>query len=460
MSIVTLQLGQFGNQLGYEFFNTVLDDIYCFHGKNTLRKKLAATNKYNYEDAAFESFFYATSDLPLARAVMIDTEAKVVDDVFTKAKMSKLWSYDPKCCIRKKRGSGNNWALGYCMDGDQVLLEEIMDSVQRQVEYCDRFSGFLLLMSLAGGTGSGLGTRCTEELRDRYPNSQIINEVVWPYSNGEVIVQDYNTILTLSHLYKASTGLIILENDKLHEICTRLLKIKNVGFHHINRVIAHKLAGVLLPSTCLQNQHSKRNDYAGINIFGEIGEHLCSHTDYKLLNIIDIPQIPDHSFDYTNYNWHGLLKHLHQMLIANAFMEESKYTHIELAKLSSGLPVHSDVMVNKSIANMLVIRGTEIDKADIGAFRDSRLYVNWMPNSSGLATRVNSRPYNKYEKSAFLLSNSQFCIPTINNVTEKAWNMFANRAYIHQYISNGISEDDFIDSFATAEQIITNYNKL
>lgn len=64
-----------------------------------------------------------------------------------------------------------------------------------------------------------------------------------------------------------------------------------------------------------------------MNILGEIGEHLCSHADYKLLNIIDIPQIPDHSFDYTNYNWHGLLKHLHQMLIANAAMEESTLVH-------------------------------------------------------------------------------------------------------------------------------------
>lgn len=83
-----------------------------------------------------------------------------------------------------------------------------------------------------------------------------------------------------------------------------------------------------------------------------------------------------------------------------------------------------------------------------------------MPNSAAFTTRINGRPYNKYEKSAFLLSNSQFCIPTINSVTEKAWNMFANRAYVHQYVSNGISEDDFVDSFATVEQVIANYKKL
>ena len=86
MSTVTLQLGQFGNQLGYEFFKTALDDIYCLNGPNIGKKLPVTDSKYHYEDAAFEAFFYTPSNLPLARAVMIDTEAKVVDDIFSKVK--------------------------------------------------------------------------------------------------------------------------------------------------------------------------------------------------------------------------------------------------------------------------------------------------------------------------------------------------------------------------------------
>lgn len=48
-----------------------------------------------------------------------------------------------------------------------------------QVERCDRFGGFLLLQSLAGGTGSGLGTYLAEQLRDEYPKHTMLNHCIW-----------------------------------------------------------------------------------------------------------------------------------------------------------------------------------------------------------------------------------------------------------------------------------------
>lgn len=59
-------------------------------------------------------------------------------------------------------------------------------------------------MSLAGGTGSGLGTYVTELLRDIYPRAFLINEVVAPFKTGEVILQSYNSLLTMAHLYEVS----------------------------------------------------------------------------------------------------------------------------------------------------------------------------------------------------------------------------------------------------------------
>jgi tubulin delta len=45
-----------------------------------------------------------------------------------------------------------------------------------------------VLNSLAGGTGSGLGAHLIERMRDDFPKSIIFNTVIWPYSNGEVIL--------------------------------------------------------------------------------------------------------------------------------------------------------------------------------------------------------------------------------------------------------------------------------
>lgn len=38
--------------------------------------------------------------------------------------------------------------------------------------------------------------------------------------------------------------------------------------------------------------------------------------------------------------------------------------------------------------------------------------------------------------------------------------MFNARAYLHQYEKFGLSEDDFIDSFAVVEQMAADYSRL
>jgi hypothetical protein len=48
-----------------------------------------------------------------------------------------------------------------------------------QVERCDSFGGFLLLQSVAGGTGSGLGTFLAEELREEYPQDFLLSHCIW-----------------------------------------------------------------------------------------------------------------------------------------------------------------------------------------------------------------------------------------------------------------------------------------
>lgn len=62
----------------------------------------------------------------------------------------------------------------------------VEDLVRREVERCDKLSGFVAVMSVAGGTGSGVGTYLTQCLRDAFPKSFILNHLTWPYGTGEV----------------------------------------------------------------------------------------------------------------------------------------------------------------------------------------------------------------------------------------------------------------------------------
>uniref|UniRef100_A0A803Y8B3 Tubulin delta chain n=1 Tax=Meleagris gallopavo TaxID=9103 RepID=A0A803Y8B3_MELGA len=406
MSIVAVQLGQCGNQIGQEVFNTICGDVRGTHGLCSKKENEA------YHDACTERFFSeAESGVPVARAVLVDMEPKVISQTLSIAARSGHWKYNDQSHFCQKQGSGNNWANGYSVHGPRNK-EVIMNLVRKEVEKCDRLSGFFTIMSMAGGTGSGLGAFVTQCLRDAFPTSFILNHVIWPYGTGEVIVQNYNSVLTLSHLYQSSDALLVHENDVIHKICAQLMHIKQISFRDVNQVIAHQLGSVFQPAhTAEASLHYSRNP------LGDLMETLVPHPEFKMLGLRNIPQMPENSLAYSTFSWHGLLKHLRQMLIANAKMEE-------------------------------------------GSFRDPSLYTSWLNPQDAFNEWKTPRAFNKYEKSASLVSNSQFLLKPLDNVVGKAWNMFASKAYVHQYTKFGIEEEDFLDSFTALEQVISSYTNL
>ncbi|KAL0973268.1 hypothetical protein UPYG_G00201240 [Umbra pygmaea] len=446
MSIVTVQLGQCGNQVGQELFEVISNDA-------------DATQRNVYSNYSLEQFFNENANGDrVARAVLIDMEPKVISQSVAKAAKSGKWRYGEHSHFCQKQGSGNNWANGYCVHGPRHE-ELVVDLVRKEVERCDRLTGIMAMMSVAGGTGSGVGTYITQCLRDAYPNSFILNHLTWPYGTGEVIVQNYNSVLTLSHLYQLSDAILVHENDTVHKICARLMNIKNISFGDINKVIAHQLGSVLQPALTGDSQGVYNK-----NPIGELMSGLVCHPEYKLLSVCNIPQVSSSSLVYSVFTWPGLLKHLRQMLIANAKMEEGIDWQVQAPCLKPRLvekaKSHRGKGYNTSLANLLILRGKDVFSAETGGFQDPSLYSHWLSADEAFSLWKTPVSFNKYEKSATLVSNSQALLQPLDYMVGKAWNMFASRAYIHQYTKYGISEEDFLDSFTSLEQVISSYSQL
>ena len=108
-------------------------------------------------------------------------------------------------------------------------------------------------------------------------------QVVWPYSSGEVIVQNYNAVLSLAHLYQSADVVFAVENDTIHSICTRLLAIPKVSFSNINQVIARQLALSLAPA-CADNSHMLIHSHIGeadqLFCISEITNYLSAGNSY------------------------------------------------------------------------------------------------------------------------------------------------------------------------------------
>uniref|UniRef100_A0A8C6FQV8 Tubulin delta chain n=1 Tax=Moschus moschiferus TaxID=68415 RepID=A0A8C6FQV8_MOSMO len=398
MSIVTVQLGQCGNQIGFEVFDALFNDSHCPRGLCSKRENEA------YQASCKERFFSEEENgVLVARAVLVDMEPKVINQTLSKAAHSGLWKYGQHSCFCQKQGSGNNWAYGYSVHGPRHE-ESIMNLIRKEVEKCDSLSGFFIIMSMAGGTGSGLGAFVTQNLQDQYSSALKMNQIIWPYGNGEVIVQNYNSILTLSHLYRSSDALLVHENDAVHKICAKLMNIKQISFCDINQVLAHQLGSVFQPTYSGEGSFHYRRNPLGID-------------------------------------W-------------------------QVRPPLSGLPPLGNMSVNKetrfntSIANLVILRGKDVHSADVGAFKDPALYTSWLEPVHAFSVWKTQRAFRKYEKSAALVSNSQSLVKPLDMIVGKAWNMFASRAYLHQYTKFGIEEEDFLDSFMLLEQVIASYCNL
>ncbi|XP_054858058.1 tubulin delta chain isoform X2 [Eublepharis macularius] len=436
MSVITIQLGQCGNQVGREVFHAISKDLHSTHGLCSRKENDA------YQAASKERFFsQEETGVPAARAVLVDMEPKVIGQTLSMALKSGSWKYDDQSHFCQKQGSGNNWANGYCVHGPKHK-EVIMDLVQKEAEKCDRLSGFLTLLSMAGGTGSGLGAFVTESLRDAYPTLFLLNHVIWPYGLGET-----------------SDALLVHENDAIHKICAQLMNIKQISFQDVNQVIAHQLGSIFQPaySSDGASQYSR-------SPLGDLMEALVPHPEFKMLGLRNIPQMSENSLAFSTFAWPGLLKHLRQMLIANAKMEEG--IDWQVRPPLPGLPPSQKQSLNRtahfntSIANLITLRGKDVQTADLGGFRDPALYTSWLSVQDALAVWKTPRAFNKYEKSASLVSNSQFLLKPLDGVVAKAWKMFASKAYVHRYTKFGIEEEDFLDCFTTLEQVIASYSSL
>ena len=184
MSTVFLHVGQCGNQLGQAVWEEACSSRWS--GGSKLTSLTSATTGRTPSLQSSHSSASRPSPRPVATSakprvspapryvpltlidgtipcVLVDTEPKVIRQCLDRRHGSAVLAHrvQEEFCITDKTGRGNNWAYGYYGrrregGGGEDLLGRVCEAVRKMVERCDRFSGFLMLHSIAGGTGSGI----------------------------------------------------------------------------------------------------------------------------------------------------------------------------------------------------------------------------------------------------------------------------------------------------------------
>ena len=97
MSCIVLQLGQCGNQVGQHVFDTLIEDNLLHHPS----ANASNANRSSIDDyirTSLDRFFIQHEQKLTARALVIDTELKVIDQLMNgTSQANRQWRYEKKC---------------------------------------------------------------------------------------------------------------------------------------------------------------------------------------------------------------------------------------------------------------------------------------------------------------------------------------------------------------------------
>lgn len=261
--IISLQAGQAGNQIGSEFWKKLCAE----HGispsgvvedwattgatssvgpspnqahfpSNPLQGGLTGGNGNNVGDRKDVFFYQADDDHYVPRALLIDTEPRVINAIRS-SPFKDLYNSENIWLSPSGGGAGNNWAKGHHL-GEEAH-EELMELINREADGSDSLEGFMMTHSIAGGTGSGLGSFLLERLSDRFPKKVIQTYSVFP-GDGDVVVQPYNNLLAAKRLINNADSVIMVDNLALHKLVEENMEMQEASFRQTNQLVSTVMA--------------------------------------------------------------------------------------------------------------------------------------------------------------------------------------------------------------------------
>ncbi|XP_072096730.1 tubulin beta chain-like isoform X3 [Mobula birostris] len=382
--IVHIQAGQCGNQIGDKFWEVISDE----HG-------IDPTGRYRGE-----------SDLQLERINVYYNEAT------------------------GRSGASNNWAKGHYTEGAE-LADSVMDVVRKEAEGCDCLQGFQLTHSLGGGSGAGMGTLILNKIREEYPDRMMLSFSVIPSPKvSDVVVEPYNAILSIHQLIENTDETFCIDNEALHDICFRTLKLTSPTYGDMNHLISATMSGV---TTCLRFPGQLNADLRKLAVnmvpfprlhFFVPGFVPLTSRGSQRYRALTVPELTKQMFDAKNMMAACDPRHGRYLTVAAVFRGRMSMREVD------------EQMLNVQNKN-------------------SPYFVEWIPNN--VKTAVCDIPPRGLRMAATFIGNTTAIQELFKRIGEQFSAMFRRKAFLHWYTGEGMDESDFTDAEADMLDLITEY---
>lgn len=235
--IVCIHVGEAGASVGSMFWELLCEQ----HGIGTDGQRSDTASG----EGVRTLFSNTSSGKHVPRAVFVDSEPSVIDRIRT-GTHRQLWH--PEQLITGKENASGRYACGKYRAGLEYI-DRIMDRTRKLTDACDDLQGFIVMMGVGGGTGSGLGAAILERLTQAYRGLPKMVFAVYPQANSSAtpIVAPYNALFSLSDVMSYADTCVLLDNEKVHDVCRQYFDIVHPQHFELNIFIALAMAEILKP---------------------------------------------------------------------------------------------------------------------------------------------------------------------------------------------------------------------
>lgn len=205
-SIITIGIGHAGGEIAAKMLRTLANDI---GGAQIVA------------DTPFFSRLSNGARSP--RVVFVDTDPRDGQAQRQRfATPSSTFAVHPSYIVSGDQSAARSFGRAYNGHVD-TRIPTVLDRVQKLVDRSPSVDGFLLMHSLAGGTGSGLAAKLAEQLAAKYPKKTRISAALLPSVAHDPSPQDtINTALALHKLAPKVDLCLLSDNDALEALGGRV----------------------------------------------------------------------------------------------------------------------------------------------------------------------------------------------------------------------------------------------
>ena len=443
--IVTVQVGQCGNQLGLRWFDVMLQEHKAYPQYPEARDAVFLQERRNPHALK-------------ARCVAVDMEEGVLQSML-RGPLKDL--FDANFFVSDVSGAGNNWAVGHMEYGDRYV-DPIAESVRSQVEQCDCIQSFFVMHSLSGGTGSGLGTRVLGMLEDEFPHVFRICPVVLPSVVDDVVTAPYNSCFSLKELVEHADCVLPIDNDALARMADRALGGRRGQGVVANTVPQPQAFSAAQPTTTRGLPFDSMN-----GLVAQLLSNLtCAMRFPGPLNM-DINEITTNLVPYPR---------LHLLTAAIAPLSvSSKHAAVGPRSIDAMIaaclePEHQFVDVRHgqgsavtreagtTLATALIARGPQTTVGDltrgVGKLHEQMQMPYW--NEDGFKTALCGVSPLGHKDSMLLLANNCAIRGKVEGMLSKFQRLYSVRSHVHHY-SQYLSDAYFANTMETLHTLVDDY---